>query len=115
MVTLGASFLAAAGTGEDWLLTFVVFGVSFFLIAYSSLAALFPDPGKGPRHPEDTVESRWLERATAAAFVDLVTAMALALGARYVLGMGDVPLQAFVALGLLDAGGRYLLSRRRER
>lgn len=116
--TLLCAGLAATLTGEDdeRLLTFVVFAVATGPVLVGGAWALVPDPAApdGPEHVEESVEHSWLERASAGAFTDLLTAMGLALAARYVLGAPDVPLVVFVVLGMGDVAVRYLVLSRRE-
>lgn len=68
-------------------------------------------------HVEDSVESRWMERATAGAFLDVVIAAGVALTLTSLLDL-DVP-GRLVLLGLLGGAGadtalRYRVLSRRE-
>ena len=114
-LTAVASLWAAWGD-EHPSLTFVVFAVTVGPMIIGGVWSLVPDPDdpNRPAHKEDTVEHHWLVRATSGAFVDLATAMALALGVKYVLGAPDLPLQVYLGFGMLDATARYVAFSRRE-
>jgi hypothetical protein len=97
-------------------LTFVVFAVTTAPLFIGGAWALIPHPSgpSRPEHADESIEHSWFERASSGAFADLLTAMGLALAAKYVLGAPDVPLELLVVLGLADAGLRLLVLSRRE-
>jgi hypothetical protein len=101
---------------EEPLLTFVVFALSTapYFIGGAWILVPHPNAPRPPEHVEESIEHSWLLRATSGAFLDLVTAMGLALAAQNVLGAPDVPLVLFLGLALVDAGLRLWVLSRRE-
>ena len=111
---------AAAQRGERFWLVTVVFAVCAFGPAYGVGWLLRVAPVSGPEEPrnaEDTVESRWLERASAAAFGDLVVLMGVV---ATVVAVTEVDPEASLLLGalllavFLDVAARVWVLRRRE-
>ncbi|WP_018351450.1 hypothetical protein [Longispora albida] len=111
-LALLGGLIAAFVADDQKMITFIAFAITTWPIFAGVIWAFLPDPD-APRNPEDTVEHAWKQRAAYGALVDLLTAMALALGAKYALGAPDIPLQVFLVLGLADAGARYLVAARR--
>lgn len=115
-LTVATALAAALTTDDQQPLTFVVFALTTFPLFLGAVWAFVPNPNDPtePANPQDTVERSWIQRAGFGAFTDLLTAMGLALAAKYVLGAPDVALLVFLVLGFADVGVRYLVLRQRE-
>lgn len=118
-VSLAAGAVAGWVRSDEFWLVAVVFAictlgpaVALGWLVFVSGHTVQPDP-----HVEDSVEARWVERACAGAFVDLVIAAGVALTLTSVLDL-DVPgglvLLAVVAGAGLDSVLRYAVISRRE-
>ena len=112
--------LAVAFTRPDqfWL----VFGVftACFLAPSITLAWLVLGRGRSvqaPPHAEESVESRWLDKAAAGALMDLIPAAGIMAAAVSLFRLdlpADVALIGVVVFGLVDGGLRFAVLRRRE-
>lgn len=115
VLTAAVGALAAWRANTEPQLTFVVFAATTAPVAFmAAWLILAIDDNSAPTHPDDTVESIWLQRASAGAFTDLLLAMGLALAVQNILAAPPVPLVVFVALAMADVALRYGLLRRRE-
>ncbi|MGC0365925.1 hypothetical protein ABH922_003909 [Rhodococcus sp. 27YEA15] len=115
-VALTLGFFAFLATDDRKVLTFVVFAVMTAPVCIGAAWAFFTsEKNAPPTHPEDTVETEWSRKAGLGAFSDLICAMGIALTAHYVFGAPEVPLPAFLALGMADFGIRYFAATRAHR
>ncbi len=95
--------------------------VAFFAFALVQLPVWFglftivltPDRDQ-PAHPEDSVESTWLLRASSGAFYDLFIALGLTTAVTTIADMSPLDPALFLVLAMVDVGVRYLVLRRRE-
>ncbi|TDE95778.1 hypothetical protein EXU48_05800 [Occultella glacieicola] len=120
VVAAAVGAVAAVFNPDAPLLTGVVFAAAtlgpagalgWFLFVSPKTAA--PDP-----NAEDNVENTWLEKAAAAAFVDLLVLLSLALTAVSVSGRSPDPqllLLGAVVVAMGDVAIRYVIAARRER
>ena len=115
VLTMAVAVLAALTRGDHPWLTFVVFAATTAPILFGGAWVLVPDPGRVDpvTHSEDTVEHAWSQLAASGAFLDLITAMGLALAAQSVLGTKALPHVVFLVLGMADFSLRYAVLRRR--
>ncbi len=124
VVVVAGGVLLAAATGAvasyaregDWALTTVaVFGL-LSLPCWAGLLRILlaGDEEAPPEHHEDSVEARWIERATSAAFLDVILALSLATAATNVADVASVSSVVFLALAMVDAAARYFVLQRRE-
>lgn len=119
LIALGIGVVAALLRSEQFWLVLVVFtacslapslGLSWLLVGRGR--SVQPDP-----RGEENVETRWFEKATSGALLDVLMAIGVLAGAISLLGL-DLPADA-VLLGLwffavADAGVRFAVLRRRE-
>lgn len=123
-ITVGVVLAAALGA-----VAALVRGGDYWLVAgIFALCLLGPPTGFGwlgflgldgpeEEHSEESIERRWLERATSGAFLDVLLTTSLALGIVSIFDLtveGMDVLLAVVALSMLDSVIRYLVLSRRE-
>lgn len=114
-LTVAVGVLAALASGQNRWLTFIVFAATTSPVSFGGAWALVPHPGRVDpvTHSEDTVEHEWAQLAASGAFLDLITAMGLALTVQSVLDTAALPHQVFLVLGMADFMVRYGVLRRR--
>lgn len=118
----GVSLAVATGAGASYaregswgLATVTVFALLTFPCWVGLLRVLLAGPDEAPpEHHEDSVEARWVERATSAAFLDVVIALGLATAATSVAGIAPVSGVVFLTLAMVDVSVRYAVLQRRE-
>lgn len=114
---------AAAAFADDGsrLLAALVFGACTapvgVALGWALLVAPVEDPA--PPHAEDDVERLWMQRATSAAFLDVLVVLGLGLTVMSVVGLDDTSPQLVLTLvlvgAMLDAGVRYAATARLAR
>jgi hypothetical protein len=87
-LAFAGGLVAAWASDERQLLTFVVFTLTTLPLFVGAVWGFVPDADDPtvPAFPDETIEQTWRQPAASGAFVDLLTAMAFALAAKYVLG-----------------------------
>ena len=113
VATGAAASYAREGTWE--ILTVAVFALLSSPCWAGLLSILLAGPDeRPPAHHEDSVESRWIERATSSAFLDVVLALGLATAATNIADIRPVSGVVFLTLAMVDAAVRYAVLQRRE-
>lgn len=108
---------AVVRAGNFWLAT-GVFAICLLgpAIGFGMLAFLGVD-GPDEDHPEQSIERRWLDKATSGAFVDVLVASGVALTIVSVFDLavdGSDTLLAVVVLAMFSPFVRYVVISRRE-
>jgi hypothetical protein len=119
MTVAGAA--AAFADPDDRLAAALVFAACVAPVGWALGWALLVAPVEDPPspHAEDDVERVWMQRATSAAFLDMLIVLGLALTVVSVVGTGDASPQLVLTLvlggAMLDAAVRYLAGSRLAR
>lgn len=119
LISAGLGLAVAFGRPDQFWLVFGVF-TACFLAPSITLAWLVLGRGRSvqpPPHAEESVESRWLDKAAAGALMDLIPAAGIMAAAVSLFRLdlpADVALIGVVVFGLVDGGLRFAALRRRE-
>lgn len=104
---------ARAQTEKPFMSVFLAFFLCTVPFLVAGAAALL-DPTDHPEAREDSVEDRWLTKASSGAFNDTVMAMGLVLVVTSVLDLPDISTGIFLGLAMLDMSLRYFTLQQRE-
>jgi len=115
-MAIGIGALAATFNEGPTLVTTVAFTLATMPASVGIWMIVFRPPST-PEYHEDTVEHRWMSRATSGAFLDLVTGLGVLLTVISVFDL-EIGSQLVLVVLLLAAGAdvftRYAVLRRRE-
>lgn len=120
VLAVGAGILASVFRPEDPWLVGVVFAAAMsgplFGLMWFLLVARFVVEEE-PAHAEESIERRWVDRASFGTYCDLLGTAGVALAVLSITGWqvsANAALLAVVLLGMADFAARYLVISRRE-